>query len=69
MKRVLIVILFISLIFLTGCRAGVVDYEKKLNEVDREKYVLEELKKRHNKDFSIKLLEENKVEIKRMFQL
>ena len=63
MKRVLIVILFISLIFLTGCRAGVVDYEKKLNEVDREKYVLEELKKRHNKDFSIKLLEENKVEI------
>ena len=60
-KRILLVLLF-SLIFISGCTdVGIV--KDKLSDEDREKYILEELKKKHNLDFKIEFIEKEELQI------
>lgn len=62
MKKRIIFLLIISLIFISGCSdVGVVD--DKLFDKDREKYILDELKKKHNLDFKIELIEKEELKI------
>lgn len=62
-KRVLLIVLLASVLLLTGCAAGSVDYENQLGDEEREKYVLKYLEEKYEKNFSIEYLEKEDVEV------
>lgn len=62
-KKFLVVLLFMSVLFMTGCNVGSVDLKEKLSDENREKYILSELSKMYSRNFTIKLIEEDNVEV------
>ena len=60
-KRIILVLLF-SLIFISGCSdVGIV--KDKLSDEEREKYIISELKNKHNVDVKIEFVEKEELEI------
>ena len=62
-KRVMLLVLMAAVLFLTGCEAGYVDYDKQLNDADRKAYVLNYLEEKYSREFEVELVEQDDLEI------